>query len=804
VAAAFLLLLVFLYFWPFLLRGEVIAPTDMLLRWPPWSSLASDDFHAKNTLRSDVVDFYLPTLRQIKDGVVGGDLPLWTPLKAQGRPLASTLESSFFHPLTLVFVTIFPLGTGYSLIVMSKLFLAGMFTYLFLRKWNASRAGSVVGGVGYMFGGFNIVWLMWPVTLVTSFGPLLFLQTENLVRRPTLGNSAFLSLAVALMVLGGFPSVAGYFFYAVGLYFLVRLIQTFLRGRDWRQALWTGALFSLSFLLGAGITAFQLLPTLELTDFIDISYRRPLSLTSLPVERVIQLVFPNYYGNQIFGNFQDGTNLNETSGYVGIVTLALALAGFGMGLLRRRLIVIFFGALALLSLLLIYGIGPFLGWVSHLPVFNLNPSTRLLSVFGFAAAVSAAFGFDELREFRARGWHRPALLLLAVTAGATLAGMIGYLTYEILERREILSAFLDDFPLMEFHTFRIVTVTFGIGLLMLFVIAVFLHIRRPLPNLALAFVVLLLVSSDLLVFAYRQNPTVAEEHFYPETPAIRFLENNLQPYERLASFDGSFMRAGTQLHYDLNSSFSHTLHSERHRNLILAFSEDAFLSPTSPIPGSGATDFSSPIIDLLGIRFISVPYQIDLLQIDANLRDRFDLVFSRPGELSVYENRRFSPAFLVGRVIHMEDPEAVLATIEEGEFDPREVALVEEPPPPWAIGSGNTGSSSVAVIKYKSDSVAYRVDASQPSLLVIPELYYPGWKASVDGERTKIYRADYIFRGVFVEGGEHTVAFDYEPQTFRRGTLITLVTLALVAGLFIFDTVRRARGGRGTRGAEGA
>ena len=52
--------------------------------------------------------------------------------------------------------------------------------------------------------------------------------------------------------------------------------------------------------------------------------------------------------------------------------------------------VIFFGAIGTLSLLLIYGVGPFLGWVSNLPVFNLNPSQRLLSVFGFAAAVIAA------------------------------------------------------------------------------------------------------------------------------------------------------------------------------------------------------------------------------------------------------------------------------------------------------------------------------------------------------------------------------------------------------------------------------
>src|SRR3989304_1969970 len=71
---------------------------------------------------------------------------------------------------------------------------------------------------------------------------------------------------------------------------------------------------------------------------------------------------------------------------------------------------------------------------------------------------------------------------------------------------------------------------------------------------------------DLLFFAYRQNPTVPDEYFYPETPGIRFLQTEMRPHERVAPFDGSFMIPGTQLFYGLNSSFSHNLHSERHRD----------------------------------------------------------------------------------------------------------------------------------------------------------------------------------------------------------------------------------------------
>ena len=797
-AITFLLLIVFLYFWPFFLRGEIIAPTDLLLRWPPWSYLASEDFHVKNHLRSDILDAYLPTLRNIREGVRDGNLPLWTPMRALGRPLASTLDSSYFHPLPLFFTTVFPLAEGFSLLVMSKLFLAGAFMYLFLRRWDVSRPGATVGGLAYMFSGFHIVWLMWPVTLLSAFAPLMFLETENLVREPRPRHVALLAGVIATMVLAGFPSVAGYFFYALGLYFLVRLGQTFLEERDLKRALHIGAAFSLSFALGVGISAFQLLPTLEMTDFIDIGYRRSLSQASLPLHRGIQLIFPNFYGNQVFGNYQGTSNLNETSGYVGIVTLALALLGFGMALVRRRLTVVFFGALALVSVLLVYSIGPFLGWVRHLPVFDLNPSTRLLSVFGLSAAVGAGFGFDELREFRLGGRLRMAALLLAGFATLVLAAMVGYLAYEAFERREILSAFLDNFPVMEFHTFRIVTVAFGATVLLLFTLVVLTHLRRPLAAPLLVAPVLLLLSVDLLFFAYRQNPTSAHDYFYPETPGITFLESNLKPNERFAPLDGSFMIPGTQMYYGLNSAYSHALYDERQRDVVRALSKQAFMTATAVVPVSANTNFWSPALDLFGIRYVTVPYRVNLFAVDPSLRQRFNLVYSTPGELRIYENRRFLPAFAAGHAL-VAEPGEILEAIRAGSFDPRTTAFVEEAPPAWADGDG-ASVASIQVEKYGSADAVYKVRASGPVLLVVPELDYPGWKASVDGEDRKIYRADYILRGVFVEGGEHTVIFRYDPESFRRGVIITLASLAAAASLLAFDFARRLRRGRPAAG----
>jgi uncharacterized membrane protein YfhO len=57
-------------------------------------------------------------------------------------------------------------------------------------------------------------------------------------------------------------------------------------------------------------------------------------------------------------------------------------------------------------------------------------------------------------------------------------------------------------------------------------------------------------------------------------------------------------------------------------------------------------------------------------------------------------------------------------------------------------------------------------------------MYYPGWKAEVDGVETPIYRANVSVRAIALPKGQHTVTFTYEPAAFFRGLWITLAAIA--------------------------
>ena len=79
-------------------------------------------------------------------------------------------------------------------------------------------------------------------------------------------------------------------------------------------------------------------------------------------------------------------------------------------------------------------------------------------------------------------------------------------------------------------------------------------------------------------------------------------------------------------------------------------------------------------------------------------------------------------------------------------------------------------------------------------MLVLSEVYYPAWKAYIDGCPAPIYRADHLLRAIPVPAGEHTVELRYESWTLRAGMAISLTATAVLVALTL-ARIRRPRKG---------
>jgi len=162
---------------------------------------------------------------------------------------------------------------------------------------------------------------------------------------------------------------------------------------------------------------------------------------------------------------------------------------------------------------------------------------------------------------------------------------------------------------------------------------------------------------------------------------------------------------------------------------------------------------------------------------------------------SLYQNRDYLPrAFFVSSARFVDSDQACLALIHSREFDPKAAivfvagtdlspAAAAGTPAVLAAKAGHGPASPVTIEKYTPGEIAMRVNATENGYLFLSEVWYPGWKAEIDGQPTPIYRADFLFRAVALSNGEHKVSMVYSPRSFKVGLILTCIGLLAWLGL---------------------
>jgi hypothetical protein len=163
-------------------------------------------------------------------------------------------------------------------------------------------------------------------------------------------------------------------------------------------------------------------------------------------------------------------------------------------------------------------------------------------------------------------------------------------------------------------------------------------------------------------------------------------------------------------------------------------------------------------------------------------RGRFRLVHS--GDVKIYQNLDTLPrAYLAYTVTGADSPEAALTALRQ-QYQTSRAASTE----PTAIVEGlasftsqRTASDQAELVAYTPERVEIHTTNAQRALLVLSDSAYPGWLATVDGTPAPIYTTNYLFRGVMLPPGAHTVIFHYQPRSWRIG--LWLSTTGVVGSL---------------------
>ena len=162
--------------------------------------------------------------------------------------------------------------------------------------------------------------------------------------------------------------------------------------------------------------------------------------------------------------------------------------------------------------------------------------------------------------------------------------------------------------------------------------------------------------------------------------------------------------------------------------------------------------------------------------------------------VDIYENARALPRAWLATDARALGEQASLEVIRTGrlpdgsKWEPRRTALVESEPTTVASQTGATAapvvdgtSARAEVTRYEPNRVDVKTSAGAPSILVLSENQYPGWRAYLDGQSVGVLRVDYALRGVEVPAGAHEVRFVYVPKSVIIGLLVSaLAGVALI------------------------
>ena len=89
--------------------------------------------------------------------------------------------------------------------------------------------------------------------------------------------------------------------------------------------------------------------------------------------------------------------------------------------------------------------------------------------------------------------------------------------------------------------------------------------------------------------------------------------------------------------------------------------------------------------------------------------------------------------------------------------------------------------SSIVLTTYEPNKLVFEVDAKKDEFAVFSDIYYEGWKATIDGKELPIVRANYILRAAEIPAGKHTLEFSFNPTSIRVTGTIATIALILFA-----------------------
>lgn len=756
IVAGILLALLALYFGPVLTGGKSLYARDLFnFHYPLWSLTAN-------------------SLRQLH-------IPCWNPLSHFGQSVSGNPNYLAFYPLAWIRAVIEPVR-ALNLFIVMHLFLGGLAAYFLLLRWRLGRVPAFFGAAFYCFSGVSLsltcILNLMPYVLLA---PALLLALEiALSAGSRLRGVVPLALVVAAVWTVFEPIMAA------GL----AAISIFRLGSAWkrrstrletiRRLPWIGAALLAGALVAAPavVEGYRLLgQTLrgEKAATTDRAYcQHPLLTHSFWISNPFDLKFDlqrNFSGQQLTG----GRYPYFFSMFIGMGTLVPILCAFWGP--RRRLAWALLGGAAGFLVLSWGGYLPVAGdQIQGMPLLKWARYTQkyIFFVQGFLLAL-AALGLQQLRiHVRPLFSGKPLRLLAVVIAVLLVAAgpwaMPGS-NWAPLFPLSLVCVLVSLWLVLrsDARTRAGPLAAVLVGCVLLFEIMA--GNRFAIPSCDRRFLDRL--APVLEAVGRRGDPAgdgrVAMDSPMPDVVYYGKTDSDIWIYSfyKMAGYPFGGFTSGT--YYAFNESF------DRMDLALLTGLRRAF--------DSYPLDLRVRLMQRLGVRYYISPRKLvhpDLALLGvyptgANYQSALYEVRGGEGRVTIASRYAYARGDAHSVALLLQKPEGTVY------LEPNAGLATGVP----TGGGGWDGASRRVSVDDRGDSVLIDVRESEGGILVLRDAYYPGWRAFVDGREVPVRKADFFFRGVTLEPGDHRVTFRYDPVSLRISRWASLLAILLLAGVAV-------------------
>ena len=795
-----LIVLGLIFFAPVLWLGKSVVDMTALVDKTPWREELNLNLVKPGHSQTDGATNYFPMLSGCVLPVLKNwQIPTWCPNLIGGYPILANSDIRVLTWSNLFYLITSP-ERAFSYSVISHFLLLAIFSYFYFREVKLSKVGSWLGTVVLIFSNWIMSYFAesW---LLPSFVwlPLILLIIEKLKRefKPLL--VIILIIISSLVWYASHPQIAIYVSCFSLVYFIFRLKNNF-------NCLKTIGLILLVYAGSLFLSAWQILPLYELQSFSQRQASQELSWVS-PF-RLMVSIWPEASGqnkeeiaevNQIETTFWARlgvTQQNLADGiYIGIMPLIFSL--LVLGFKKKPALVKFFSAsvlvITVIQLLMII-VQPL---AIKIPVINrLERSARINLLIIFSLSYLAGLGLDR---FIARaGVFKKRIKIITIALLSFLALILTFTVIfslpdwkNLFERSFPAGSFWESafksWPnlIKHFNPFNPNLITYSVILIISLIICQ-LYLRLKITAKYFKFLVLTVTSGASLFYGWQINPwRTPISSVYPEIKIVKFLkEREGNNYYRVASLNApKVMYNNTFLAYDIADIgveitlypkwYSEYFSYAQRESLEQLFDNHLWLSNPN-----------SPLLDIFNVKYIVTSSEKN------SPAGKFKLVY-RDKQTKIFENQMVFPkAWLVNSLETIKNSEGILARLNSGNFNAKTTAIIEE-----EVGYKATADSKawVQIIDYGSANIILETKTTGNAFLVLADTWYPSWQAKIDGRQTKVYKTNYISRGVFVPSGQHKIELYFDSQTTKNGFAISFISGLILLSLFCFFSLKRLR-----------